>query len=333
MLTADPKKASISSTWKYTSPLISCAFDPKNRYLFSSAEDYSLQRWEIATGKHITWQAHESWVNDIAVHPSGDFFVSAGCDDTIIFWNTLQEKQVPLKAIKAHTGWVRAVSFSSDGKYLVSTGNDGLVKLWNVSDYKLIQTFSGHQSDVYSAIFHPDGKWLLSGDLVGNIHQWEITTGKLVRSFDAKELMTDKSQGVRYGGVRSLAISPDRKHIACSGLHKATNPLGAVNEPVVLQFNWESGKKVKTHTDATVKGIGWNVFYLPDGSLVCATGGSGGGFLVFWKAEDEKVFHRLKLPNTSRDMDLHPESLQVVTAHHDRQIRVTCLYEKPAGKK
>lgn len=235
---ADPKQTYVSAEWKHTAPLIACRFDPQGRYVFTSSEDYSVQRWELASAKKTSWPAHESWVRDIAVLPDGETIVTAGCDDRIIFWPATAEKPAPIREIVAHKGWVRTVS-----------------------------------------------------------------------------------------------VSPDGKLLACCGLHKATNPLGAVNEPLVLTFDWESQKLLKKHEAAGVKGIGWRTVYLADGSLVCASGGSGGGFLLFWKPEEEKDFHKLKLKDTARGMDIHSDGIQLATVHYDGHLRISKMAPKPAEPK
>ena len=102
--------------------------------------------------------------------------------------------------------------------------------------------------------------------------------------------------------------------------------------PLVLQFDWETGNKTRSHVAGDIKGIGWKVACLGDGSVVCASGGSGGGFLLFWKPAEDKIFHQFNLPNTARDMGLHPNGLQVVTAHHDRHVRISELTPPPPPK-
>ncbi len=329
---ADPKKAHVAYQWRHTGPLIACAFDPLKRYLFTSSEDFTMQRWDLFTGKKIAWSAHDSWIRDIVVLPDGKSVITGACDDKIIFWPTTEAKPKAIREIQAHKGWIRCLSLSKDGKTLASGGNDNLVKLWDTSNGKLIREFKGHALNVYSVMIHPDGKHILSGDQGGEIRQWEIATGKLIRKFDAKVLLTDKRQGVRYGGVRGFSLSPDGKRLACCGLHKATNPLGAVNEPIVLQFDWARGKKVHTQITIGVRGIGWQVFHLNDSSLVCASGGSGGAYLLFWKRDEAKAYHKLKLPSTLRDMEIHPDGIHLATAHHDRQVRITKLTAKTPTK-
>ncbi len=325
----DPKQTHVMHQWKYTSPLICCRFDPQGRFVFSSAEDNSLQRWSFPSGELKTLEGHDSWVRDLVFLADGETVVSVGCDEQMIFWPVAGDKPQPIRKVKAHQGWIRCADLSPDGKTIATGGNDHLVKLWNADDGSAMQSLSGHQSHVYSVMFHPGGQFLLSGDLDGQVKQWELPSGKLVHTFDAKDLHTfNAGQKVHYGGVRSLAISPDGKHLACGGLHKATNPLGAINEPLVLIFQWEDQKQVRAHVTDAVRGVIWRSFYLADGTMLGASGGSGGGFLLFWNPGEDKSFHKFKLKDTIRGLDLHPDSLHLATTHWDRHLRISRMTAK-----
>lgn len=331
----DPKQTHVAATWKHTSPLISCRFDPGGQHLFVTAEDMTVQRFETTTGKKSAFPAeHDSWVRGLAFSGDGQTLFTGGFDGRIMWWEAAAAKPQPTKRIDAHDGWVRCLARSPDGTLLASGGNDHLVKVWNAEDGEPVRAFSGHEMHVYSVLFHPSGQWLLSGDLAGKIKQWDVNSGKPVREFDAGALHSYNSgQQVHYGGVRSLALSPDhpsggaRRWLAASGLHKASNPLGAVNEPLVLRFDWETGKLKTSHVAGGVRGIAWRTLFLPDGALLAASGGSGGGYLIFWQ-DDAKELHKLKLPNTARDMDLHPDGVQVATVHYDRQVRICRMAAK-----
>ncbi|MFG0333223.1 MAG: WD40 repeat domain-containing protein [Maioricimonas sp. JB049] len=322
----DPTKTHVVHEWKHGRPLIACSFDPQGRYLLTSSEDYSLQRWSLATGEAMTWEAHDSWVMDLACLPDGETFLSAGCDDRVILWPNAEGTPAAIREIQAHKGWVRSVDVSPDGTLFATGGNDHLVKVWSVADKVPVLELSGHDSHVYSVKFHPSGTWLLSGDLSGRILQWDVATGKLLRSFDATDLHSfNEGQKVHYGGVRDIAISPDLKQLACCGLHKASNPLGAVNEPLTILFDWETGEKQRTQPTDGVRGVAWKIDYLATGEIATASGGAGGGFLIFGKPAEEKTYYKLKLKNTLRDMCLHPDGLQVATAHHDGHVRISRL--------
>lgn len=327
---ADPKQAHVAATWKHDSPLIACRFDPQARYVFAAAQDQTIQRFDVTTGNKVALKAHDSWLRAIGFSPDGATTYTGGYDGRLVWWPTAAEAPAAARTVDAHAGWIRALSVSPDGKRIATAGNDHLVKIWNAEDGSLVSTFTGHDRHVYSVLFHPGGEWLLSGDLRGVVKQWETATGKLVREFDAKDLYTpNPGQGAEYGGVRSLALSPDGKHLACGGLYKGENPFGAVQEPLVVVFEWESTNKVQSHTaNGGLKGIIWNAQYHPDGYLIGGCGGSGGGHLLFWKLDAANEFHRFTLPNTVLDMHLSHDGLQVATAHYDRQLRITRLSAK-----
>lgn len=325
----EPQHTHVAYEWKHSSPLITCRFDPQGRFLFSSAEDMSVQRWEFASGtKQADYVGHDSWVNDIAFLSDEQTMVTVGYDHNMIFWSVTADEPQPLKTVQAHAGWIRSISVSPNGELIATGGNDQLVKLWT-ADGQPIRELAGHDSHVYRTLFHPEGEFLLSGDLSGVVRQWEVSSGKEVRTFDAKDLHTyNGGQQVHYGGIRGMAFDPEKKYLACCGLHKATNPLGATNEPVVLLFDWESGEKIRAHVSEDVNGIAWRVIFLSNDTFVAASGGSG-SFLLFWKPDQEKDFHKVKMPdNMAREMDLHPDGLHLATAHYDNTLRISRMTEK-----
>jgi WD40 repeat protein len=327
----DPKQAHVVSQWPHDRPLNACRFDPAGRFVFCGSEDAAVERFKLADGaRTVLSGGHETWVKALAFSKDGAIAMSGGCDGKITWWDTAAEAPKPIRTVEAHKGWIRSLDVSPDGMLLASGGNDNFVRLWNVADGTLVREVSGHSRHVYSVAFHPKGQFLLSGDLVGGVKQWEVATGKEVRSFDAKPLHTyEGGQQVDFGGVRALAISPDEKWLAAGGLYKATNPLGAVHEPIVLLFNWESQKVEKQQiAEGITGGVVWRLRWLADGSLMGISGGSTGGFLLFWKPDADKDYFRFQLPNIARDMDLHPDGLQVATAHHDRHVRITRLAAK-----
>ena len=326
---ADPKLAHIATELPAEAPLMACRFDPTGKYVFATAENRSIYRWNLADGKRIAFAAHDSWMFDLMVTPDGQTLISAGGDDQLIWWPSAADTPEPIRKVKAHDGWIRALALSPDGTLLASGGNDRIVRLWNVSDGAKVREFSGAGRDIYSLAFHPGGQWLVAGDLDGKIHQWSVADGALVRSFDATPLhIFETGQQVHYGGVRALAFSPDAKWLVGGGLHKGTNPLGNVQEPLALRFEWESAKMIRQHlTDGNPNERIWARHYHADGFLLAAAGG-GKGVLAFWNEADEKPFHTFALPASARGMSVHPDGLQIATTHHDSKLRITKLAAK-----
>jgi WD40 repeat protein len=329
----DPKLANVVSQWAHDRPLHACRFAPDGKFVFCGAEDALVERFNMADGKRDNLAGgHDTWVECIGFTKDGMQAISGACDGKLTWWESTAAAPKPIRSIDAHKGWIRSLDVSPDGSLIATGGNDNLVKLWNPADGKLVRELPGHARHVYCVAFHPQGKFLLSGDLMGVLNQWDVATGKLIRTFDAKALHTyEGGQQVDYGGVRGIAVSPDGKWLAASGLYKGTNPLGAVNEPLVLLFNWETQKIEKQQIAEGIPGGALSrIRWLADGSLMGVCGGTSGGFLLFWKPDAEKAYHKFQLPAHARDMDLHPDGLRVATVHADKQIRITRLAAKPA---
>ena len=327
----DPKQAHVTAQWPHDRPLNACRFAPTGEFVFCGSEDAIVERFRVSDGaKTLLPGGHDTWVRAMAFTHDGTQAMSGGCDGRISWWETTGEQPKLIRSVDAHQGWIRSLTTSPDGKLVASGGNDNTVRLWNPADGSLVQELQGHARHIYCVAFHPSGEFLLSGDLTGGLKQWDVASGKEVRAFEAKELHSyNGGQQVDFGGIRAIGISPDGKWLAAGGLYKASNPLGAVHEPLVLLFDWETQKIEKQHiAEGITQGVVWRLKWLTDGSLMALSGGGSGGFLIFWKPDTDKDYHRFALPNLARDMDVHPDGLQVATAHYDRHLRITRLAAK-----
>jgi WD40 repeat protein len=333
---AEPEKSHVAKELKHGKPLISCRFDPTGRYVFAGSEDDTVQRWDLkddpAKAKPTAFAAHEGWVFALGISPDGRTLLSGGTDGTLIWWPATAEpaKITPIRKLSAHKGWIRDIAVSADGKQLATCGNDRKVRLWSLTDGKPLFELPGHTRPVYRVLFAPDGNHLLSADLMGTIIQWDARTGKEGRRLDAGKLhLYEGGQGVDYGGVRDLSLARDGSLLACSGLINASNPLGAVSNPAVLLLDWKTGTPGKLqHPKGDIKGVAWGVRFHPQGFLIVAAGGTSGGFLFFTRPDQENEFFKLALPNSARALDLHPDGLQLATAHHDGILRISTMKAK-----
>lgn len=325
----DVTQAHVQSTWPHETPLLAARFDPKGRFVFTSAEDGKLQRFALADGKKTVFGGHESWVFSLCLSKDGETLFSGGGDGKLAFYPSTADAPVASRVIEAHQGWIRCMALSPDGTQLATGGNDKAVRIWNVATGEKLREYIEHEVPVYSLLWHPTEPMLLSGDLRGVVKQWDVNAGKVVRTFDAKALHSfNGGQQVDFGGVRSMAFSADAKTLSCGGLHKPENPLGAILEPLVLQFEWDTQKLARQQIAEGLKGPLWRIQYLTDGALMGVMGGSGGGWLLFWKPGEEKAFHKFQLPTLARDGDLSADGMLVVTSHSDKQARVTKLGAK-----
>jgi WD40 repeat protein len=321
---AEPQQTHMLAELKHTCPLLACRFDPTGQAVFATAEDNTIQRWHLASGKATPLAGHDSWVRALAFHPTAGTLYSGGYDGRLVSWEAAAEAPQPLRSVEAHRGWIRAVAVSPDGKLLATCGNDNLVKIWSAADGTLVQQCAGHANHVYNVAFHPQRSVVVSGDLKGVVKEWDIATGEQLRQLDAAALWKyDAGFGADIGGVRAMAFREDGHLLACAGITEVSNAFAGIGNPLVVVFDFDKGEKQQQlATAAKLKGPATGIRFHRDGFVIGTCGGLDGGHLLFWKLEQPNEFFDLKLPDTCRDFDLHPDALRLATAHEDKTLRL-----------
>jgi WD40 repeat protein len=206
---------------------------------------------------------------------------------------------------------------------VASGGNDHKVKVWSATDGKLVRELEGHASHVYNVAFHPDGKQLASCDHRGVVKHWDLAKGICARDLDAALLSKyDPTFRAHIGGARAMTFNAEGTQLACAGITNVSNAFAGVGNPVVVLFDWASGKRVQQLApQQAFQGTMWGVVSHPAGFWVGVAGGSGGA-LYFWKGDQAAAFHTVKLPQNARDLDAHPDGFRLAMAHADGVVRV-----------
>jgi WD40 repeat protein len=311
----DPLAARLVRELKHTRPLVGCRFDPSGRYLFASAEDDTVQRFDVASGAKVAFVGHQSWVRGVAfVAPKSApaTLVTADYHGKLGWWAVDGDTPKPLKIVEAHTGYARAVAVSPDQATVASCGNDHLIKLW-AADGKPVRTLEGHESHVYNVVFSPDGSRLVSCDLKGVVKDWNIKTGKAERDIDAKVLTKyDPTFMADIGGARGMAFHPDGGTVAVCGITNVSNAFAGVGNPAVVLIDWTEGKGRLLKLKDAFQGTAWGVCFHPLGGVIAA-GGAGQGRVWFWKHDDTNV-HVLNVPANCRDLTLSLDGTRFAVA-------------------
>ena len=328
MTRVDPVKTHEIAALEAEAPLLCCGFDPSGRFVFAGAQDRTVVRWELETGRRVSLAGHKSWVRSMAFVDEGRVLVTAGYDGRLGWWRVDEKQPKPVRMVEAHQGWVRTIAVSPDGTLLATAGNDRRVRLWTAADGKLVRELPGHADHVYSVGFHPDGKQLVSADLRLVTRVWRVDDGKELRSFDTAKILHqyDKSMQCSLGGARSMAFSPDGESLLIGGIIVvATNIFdgGAGSKPTAVVIDWKTGRRRLLHRPtAPLPAVLWGLGWHDDGFWIGASGGAIGGHLLFWRYDEPDDFFRLKLPSAGRGLSLHPDGVRLAVPHFDSRLRI-----------
>jgi WD40 repeat protein len=316
-----PQDAKLTHDWPHSARLLCCRVDPQGKYVFVGATDNTIQRWEIASGKQTALTAHENWVRTLGFSPDGQAVFSGAYDGRMIYWEVAAERPQPVRSIQAHQGWLRGLAVSHDGQRVATCGNDKLVKVWSAADGQLIRELPGHPNIPYCVKFVPGNYDLVSGDIVGNIIQWKAEDGSKVRQFDLHEIFSHIGDKAPFGGIINMSFSPEGRRLTACGLHKVTNAPAGDRRAVAVSFDWNTAEKLpkqeclKKELNATM----WRALYHPSGTMI----GIVEKQIGFWSPGAEDVFHLAETPSEIFDCDLHPNGIDLFTAHFDGHVR--CL--------
>ncbi|MFM8891230.1 MAG: WD40 repeat domain-containing protein, partial [Planctomycetia bacterium] len=134
----DATKIREVSVHKHGRPLISCCWDPQQRFVCYAAENPADAGSDLVfrlaidgpDGARVAVPCrggHDSWVWSLAVPPDGRTLVTGGYDGRLCWFPLAADEPRVSRTIVAHEGWVRSVSVSPDGSRIATCGNDRLV--------------------------------------------------------------------------------------------------------------------------------------------------------------------------------------------------------------
>jgi WD40 repeat protein len=185
------------------------------------------------------WRGHAGRVWDTALTSCGRFLVSAGAESggargssegSVAVWEVASQNCLARHNSKRE---MQAIAVSPNGKYLATASVDGWLTLWNLQRVLNESSFVPACLDqvrtpaaIRSMLFLDDTCFFSAGG-DGVIQVWRIADeGRLIKAgsmYHGRASEARVLQGSRQIGAYTLALSPCKGYLACSGrgLHRA----------------------------------------------------------------------------------------------------------------
>jgi WD40 repeat protein len=141
--------------------LASIAFSADGKKLAVGGLGDDVTVWSLPTGEQIeTLSGHKIAVSKLQFINNGQYLVSLGYDQSIIFWDTGSWK--PTRTVQSDTPGVRGMLFSPDEE-VAALSMESKVQLWSVDEWKLAAELPISTKVASAMAYSQDGRWLAVG--------------------------------------------------------------------------------------------------------------------------------------------------------------------------
>lgn len=185
------------------------------RYLLTGSNDKQVKIWEVQTGKEMHSIFTGDYITDIALHPSGKYFVCAGYNDsgygdTAVVYDFQTRAVIKKIFINPDKGLGKGVNvaFSRSGKWLAVGEDNRKVQLYETAHWQLVRTIDhldGFCGGCGTFVSFFEDSFLMIASENGN-----------VKRFDLNQLVVEREFPIKLEDLEGIAISPDGKAVAVS---------------------------------------------------------------------------------------------------------------------
>jgi WD40 repeat protein len=279
------------------------AFDPRGRFVATSASDGKISLWKFGNWHHIrTWSAESQPLWDFAFTPDGASLVSMGPRGLVI-WDPMTGTQQRI----IETGIIRRTfAISPDSRLVASSqmlrGAPYSIRLWSLADGSVHQTISHPSAKIRGQLaFAESGNTLVMGGGKG-VTVWNLAKSTLTADLGSKTVhdvpIAVHADGKRvamapwYGPIEIWDITTQRNvlsvrvHGAKALVNSiAIHPSGkyaasAAKDGTACLWEFDTGAAIKLWQLGPPKGIVFQVAFSPDGRYLATVNGNGTAYIL-----------------------------------------------------
>ncbi|KAM3620902.1 uncharacterized protein V6R79_003517 [Siganus canaliculatus] len=165
-------------------PVTCLVISSDDKYIFSSAKDCAIIKWDIESGKKLhtipggrkgtedRHVGHTAHVLCMAISSDGKYLATGDMNNLIMIWEAETCKH--LYKFTGHKGPVSGLSFRKGTHDLYSASHDRSVKVWNVDENAYVETLFGHQDAITGLDSLSRERCVTAGGRDGSVRVWKI---------------------------------------------------------------------------------------------------------------------------------------------------------------
>jgi WD40 repeat protein len=186
--------------------VMAVALSPDGRKIYTGGIDATINElvFKDLGLEQKSFFHHTSWVNGLALDPSGALLASASSDNSLQVHRVADRNSINI--FRVTEGEIRSVAFSPDGKWVAAGIRYGNVRVWDLEMSKEIASFKPFAGETWAVAFTPDGKTLVAGGgdwhKPSDVRRWDVGSWKELAPLP------------HSGEVLCLAISSDGHWLA-----------------------------------------------------------------------------------------------------------------------
>lgn len=184
------------------------SFSPDENYLAIGLGDGRIILWGFDFKPPIEFKGHQNEVLDITSCRDGNYFISAGQDDTICLWENAPKNY--LVKFPAYQNVIAGISFNPDSKQIATASLEGTVILWDFAGNQLAQ-LQYNDKKLTSLSFSNDGQYIGTTSQNGTVKLLNLSSNQKT------EFPVDQFS------IITLNFSPHKEHIATGSIRGRIN--------------------------------------------------------------------------------------------------------------
>ncbi|KAI8343592.1 WD40-repeat-containing domain protein [Chlamydoabsidia padenii] len=118
--------------------------------------------------------AHAGEVSSLSVHPSNDYFVSAGLDSKWSFYDFESGQALMETVDQDNQSGYSSIQFHPDGMLLGAGTTDGVVRIWDVKSQSVAANFADHSGQIQALAFSENGYILATASKDNLVKLWDL---------------------------------------------------------------------------------------------------------------------------------------------------------------